>query len=350
MKNQRSNQERQNNPVSRSSSIPVTQPINPLTWFELWLLYRSQAADNPLTPEAAEPYRYIWSSWCQWLLSECPEGENWQEVVLQAQPTQALSFLSEKVKPVTQRNGKNPEISSMTRERYCMVLREVYGHLHRLGYLTDNPMLRLYQIAGDDRPDGEILDEEVWEHVLQVHRLSGRDPSPFVVRDRALLALMFDIALTPGELAALGLHQVVFDAGGDFPVRLQIEGSRPAQRRQLELSAETSAALQDWLTIRDAALQQTTQDTLSISNLVFFTERRRPLSRRVLFHLTSHTIMNSCQVLGLPLPRHLGALVLRNTVVLHWLRSGMAVEEVCRRAGYQNRLAFEHLRVYLVSE
>ena len=42
-----------------------------------------------------------------------------------------------------------------------------------------------------------------------------------------------------------------------------------------------------------------------------------------------------------------GPLVLRNTAILHWLKAGLAQDEVCRRAGYQGKLALEHLRAHL---
>ena len=59
--------------------------------------------------------------------------------VLAASPDDAMDFLSERVTPATQRDGSPREVSSVTRERYCMVLRGVYGQIVRLGQLTENP-------------------------------------------------------------------------------------------------------------------------------------------------------------------------------------------------------------------
>lgn len=335
-------------------------PATPLDWFESWLLERASERENPLTPQAAEPYRYIWSSWCQWLLGADKSGQGeWSELVLAAGPTQAMAFLLDHVKPATQRSGSATEISIVTRERYCMVLRGVYGHLQRLGLLTENPMLRLYELAGEDRPDAEVVAPELWQRLLEQAMEEPADRSPFALRDRALLWLMLDAALTPAELSALSLGQIeqALTVEGDeesvegaaAPLIIRLQGNRAAQRRELQLGAPAAAALRDWLAVRDDTLAKGRPDQLVVLELVFFTERRKPLSRRVLFHLTSRLITQACAALGLGLPRHLGPLVLRNTAILHWLQDGMAQDEVCRRAGYQGKLALEHLRSHLAA-
>ncbi|MCX7249917.1 MAG: tyrosine-type recombinase/integrase [Burkholderiales bacterium] len=331
--------------------------IGPLEWFESWLLERASERENPLTPQAAEPYRYIWSSWCQWLLGADKSGQgDWTDLVLAAGPAQAMEFLLDRVKPATQRSGSSPEISIVTRERYCMVLRGVYGHLQRLGLLAENPMLRLYELAGEDRPDAEVLAPGVWNRLLEQAAEEPADRSPFALRDRALLWLMLDAALTPAELAALNLGQLqpldeaMVGEGDGMPgtrLAIRLQGNRAAQRRELQLGERASAALRDWLTVRSDTLSKGRPDTLVVLELVFFTERRKPLSRRVLFHLTSRLITQACESLALGLPRHLGPLVLRNTAILHWLQAGMPQDEVCRRAGYQGKLALEHLRAHL---
>ena len=320
--------------------MPVLK--TPLDWFETWLDYRSSTA-NRLSPEAAEPYRYIWAAWCKWLLCQT-EGEDWTTSVLTASPGQAMDFLAGQVKPATQRAGSTTEISIVTRERYCMVLREIYAHLERQGLIGRNPMQRLYALAGDDRPDAEIVPEPVFSW-LREKCLRFAGASSFEMRDRALMLLMLDLALTPGELAALRMDQISEDvqATGYW---LSIEGGRAAQRRQLRADGPVAAALAAWLQLRSHALAGAS-NAVAAEDLVFFTERRRPLSRRVLFHLTSGEITAACSALDLPLPRHLGPLVLRNTAILGWIRQGMPAEEVCRCAGYQGSVSLEHLRAYL---
>ena len=326
----------------------------PLDWFESWLLQRSSERENPLTPEAAEPYRYIWSSWCQWLLGKSRKNAEqgcWTDLVLQASPEDAMEFLHDRVKPATQRSGSASEISIVTRERYCMVLRGVHGHLMQLGLLTENPMKRLYELAGDDRPDAEVLPDSIWHHLERVARQEPGDRSPFALRDRALLWLMLDVALTPAELSALNLGQLdealTDEDGTGRQISIRLQGNRAAQRRDLQLNDHAAAALQDWLAVRSETLEKGRPEALVVSELVFFTERRKPLSRRVLFHLTSKLIGEACEACGLGLPRHLGPLVLRNTAILHWLKAGLPLDEVLRRAGYQGKIALEHLRAHL---
>ncbi len=344
--------------MSTNQKPEKNQVGTPLDWFESWLLQRSVERENPLTPEAAEPYRYIWSSWCQWLLGrpgQKTEQGSWTDLVLQASPADAMEFLLDRVKPATQRNGSAREISIVTRERYCMVLRGVYDHLRQLELLTENPMKRLYELAGEDRPDAEVLPDSVWNHLERLARQEPGDRSPFVLRDRALIWLMLDVALTPAELSALNLGQLdeapaiamAGEGGSANAIAIRLQGNRAAQRRDLQLSEQASAALRDWLAVRTDTLEKGHPDALVVSELVFFTERRKPLSRRVLFHLTSKLIAAACQATGHELPRHLGPLVLRNTAILHWLKAGMPQEEVLRCAGYQGRISLEHLRAHL---
>lgn len=335
--------------ANKSKQAERAGSSNPLDWFECWLQQRAAERENPLTPQAAEPYRYIWSSWCQWLLGKSGQG-NWTERVLAAGPEDALEFLGERVTPATQRDGSPREISIVTRERYCMVLRGVYGQILRLGLLAENPMLRLYELAGDARPDAEVLNDAIWYHLEGIASREPGNRSPFGLRDRALLCLMLDAALTPAELAGLNLGQIsgpVAEGASADGSSIRLQGNRAAQRRSLQLGERATAALRDWLAVRNATLEKGSPDSLAVLDLVFFTERRKPLSRRVLFHLTSGLITEACERLGISLPRHLGPLVLRNTAILHWIRSGLPLDEVCRRAGYQGRLALEHLGHHL---
>jgi site-specific recombinase XerD len=316
----------------------------PLDWFESWLNYRMSGTANRLSREAAEPYRYIWSAWCKWLLNQA-EGRDWSEMVLAAGPEQASAFLAEQVKPATQRAGSASDISIVTRERYCMVLRDIYAHLERQGLVAHNRMKRLYALAGDERPDAEIVAEPLYRWLRNKWTDAGGTESVLEARDRILMLLMLDLALTPGELAALRMANISEDsqAGAYW---LSIDGGRAAQKRQLRVDGVASGALAMWLQHRHRALSSM-DNAADVEALVFFTERRRPLSRRVLFHLTSLEIAAACTALNRPLPRHLGPLVLRNTAILHWLRQGMPPEEVCRHAGYQGVVSLEHLRAHL---
>ena len=337
-------------PRSSSEATRPIQPLpifsTPLQCFDAWLDYRMAQPAERLTREAALPYRYIWSSWCQWLL----EGEgpdDWESRVWKASARQALEFLARQVTPATQRSGSAADISVVTRERYCMVLRQVYGHLVQLGLIAHNPMHRLYELAGEARPDAEVLDAPIWQQLMETWSKPVSTASPMALRDHALIWLMLDLALTPAELAALTLGQISTDVTTGA-VWLSMGGSRSAQSRQLELGLQSAAALRAWLAVRDSLLHERPFDP-RVETLVFFTERRRPLSRRVLFHLTSGAIEAACSAQGSELPRHLGPLVLRNTVILNWLRSGIDTTEVCRRAGYQSKVSLEHLRTHLAS-
>jgi len=75
--------------------------------------------------------------------------------------------------------------------------------------------------------------------------LDGQEDSPRVRRDRALLRLMFDLALRRGEVVALDLENVDLGRG-----TVAIVGKGKRERKPLTLSPTAAAALQAWLEAR----------------------------------------------------------------------------------------------------
>lgn len=66
-------------------------------------------------------------------------------------------------------------------------------------------------------------------------------------RDRAILLLLYELALAPEEVRGLCWRDVLSTGPGDgLPCQLHIDGARAAQQRTLELSETVVKALQDW--------------------------------------------------------------------------------------------------------
>ena len=80
-----------------------------------------------------------------------------------------------------------------------------------------------------------------------VRRLLGasRGTSPKARRDRAILHLLFDLALRRGELVTLDLGHLDLERG-----RISVKGKGRAEREWLSLPAPTRHALEDWLEAR----------------------------------------------------------------------------------------------------
>jgi len=83
-----------------------------------------------------------------------------------------------------------------------------------------------------------------------VRRLLGasRGTSPKARRDRAILHLLFDLALRRGELVTLDLGHLDLERG-----RISVKGKGRAEREWLSLPAQTRHALEDWLEVRGQA-------------------------------------------------------------------------------------------------
>lgn len=75
-----------------------------------------------------------------------------------------------------------------------------------------------------------------------------RGRSPKAIRDRALLRLLYDLALRRAEAVALDISDVDLEAG-----RLWIVGKGHTERQALSLPEATADALRAWLTVRRSA-------------------------------------------------------------------------------------------------
>lgn len=302
--------------------------------FEAWLLHRSSADRDALTPAAAKPYRYIWLSWGRFLSTipfEQASGTPWHA----ATPQLVHRFLREGVSPASGRKSRTAPISDITRRRYWRVLDAIYQHACNNGLIVCNP------VAGDgadppppqENPQGQVFTALHWR-AIQLAFPGGK--SRWDVRDRAILSVLMDAALTTSEVCQLRLHQV-----GDHltKVSLRMDGKRAAQERVLQLGLGASVELRKWMELRRgmharAGVQE---------DLLFLSIHGRPMSPRLIYHLVVGTVTRAFQSHGYDMPNHLGAQVLRNSRLVMWLNEGMSMDEVVRRAGFKDFRSFRGL-------
>lgn len=299
--------------------------------FERWLEQRSLATRDRLTPAAARPYRYIWGAWQKWIasprqhLAPCP----WH----QASALHVWSFLQHGISPSSRRQVATTEISEITRRRYWRLLDSLYESACAQQLIPENPARAFEEPRPEpERPEGQVFNA--------VQMLAVRDALPeprsrWDIRDRAILLLLMDAALTTGEVCKLQMHQVRDHLR---TVALRLEGRRAAQERALQLEQPASQAMKGWM-IQRRALPVSEQN----QGLVFVTQRGVPMSPRAVFHLVSTTVHRGFAEHHLDLPHHIGAQVLRNTRLVMWMNSRMDPEEVVRRAGYKDVRSFRGL-------
>jgi len=303
--------------------------------FDHWLLTCGQNPWEPLSPDAAKPYGFIWHSWLRFLApGDCGDPHAWAH----ATPQQVLVFINH-----GPQSPKHTKPSDITRRRYWRVLDRVYDHavLHR--WAASNPAqgITAQDMPPSEDPKGAVLSARMWR------ALERQIPQPddlISCRDRAVLMLLMELGLTPEEVRLLELGHLRWSEQEQAPrtiVALQIEGERDKQSRTLPISAKLDGALRHWLQARAGYHAMQGQPAL------FCTRKAPQLSNHTLLHLVTKTLKQAAAASRLDEPARMGPQVLRNTVLVQWLDAGCSVQEVLERAGMKSPNALQHLRAYI---
>lgn len=247
------------------------------------------------------------------------------------------------------------QISEVTRRRYWRLLERVYEHALAHGWIAVNPASGLEH---GDRPaaedgKGHCLPPLLWKSLPRHFPTADAYQD---ARDRAIVLLLYELALAPEEVRAL-LWRDVLDtsqqpwtqaSGQSRASSLHIDGARTAQQRVLPLSENTAQALVDWHRFSSA---QRGPSVVDGEHPVFYSRRGGPLSVRMLFHVASQIIQRAHQAMPenaqkAPLQR-VGPQVMRNTAIVQWLRAGRPELEVIAQIGVESTRALRHLQHYL---
>ena len=329
-----------------NTSLPTDNGL-----FQRWMAVEGSKPFQALSTEPDSIYENIWNAWLESLqpvvvvaspASALPVRRHWHE----AQAEDVVAFL--RIRP-GQRSHHQPErsLSAVTRRRYWRVLDRIYAFAVQQGWLPTSPVAQLHR---SERPPaveqlGHTLPLALWQQLPQHFAASD---SLQGARDRAILLLLYELALAPEEVRMLrdehlldALEQPVPVASPQAPVLLHIDGVRRAQRRTLELPAPVGAALRAWWDYRQAF-------NAELGGWLFHSRKGGPLSIRALFHVASRVIHEAAAALPpdaqqWPLQR-VGPQVLRNTAIVVWLQSGMPESEVVRRLGVENARALARLQ------
>ena len=335
------------------SYIQCTMSTSPPTdkgLFQRWMAAEGSKPFQALSTEPDSVYENIWNAWLESLQPTISPGSalalpvrrHWHE----AQADDVVAFL--RIRP-GQRAHHQPErsLSAVTRRRYWRVLDRIYAFAVQQGWLQTSPVAQLHR---SERPPaveqlGHTLPLALWQrlpqHFAQSDSLQG-------ARDRAVLLLLYELALAPEEVRMLrdehlldALEQPVAIASAQVPVLLHIDGVRKAQKRTLALPIPVGAALRAWWDHRQAF-------NADLGGWLFHSRKGGPLTIRALFHVASRVIHEAYAALPSdaqqwPLQR-VGPQVLRNTAIVVWLQSGVPESEVVRRLGVENARALTRLQ------
>ena len=329
--------------------MQITEKIDGVEGFRLWAQARAESPRDPLKPQSNAPYQAVWNAWLRFLAQRSvlvdglPQSLHW----LDARPVDVLDFLKPRA---GLRANHQPErqLSEVTRRRYWRMLERLYGFAVVNGWVAENPATMMGE---SDQPDlapqlGHILPPALWKE-LPRHFPEGN--TLVECRDRAVLHLLYTLALTPEEIRTLKpsditVHDVLLVKEVHAKQFLQVDGPRQAQKRKLPLPDECSGALQAWLSARGQ------HKPSSASPALLCAMTGEALSTSALFHLVSKVVLAANDALAKKgdlqtwMPERVGPQVLRNTAIVHWLNDGVPEKEVVRRVGLKNSKGLHHLR------
>lgn len=316
--------------------------------------------------ESSDVYCRIWNHWLKWFTSTedfPPNDIRWRN----ATHNDVLRYLSVGLKARPRGVGARSAETDMghasetTRRRYWRVLERVYEYAVIKGQVSLNPVSRIKGervarpgqrassgvLPGSEEPVAAILAQPVW---MQLQKLIPEVENDWQqLRDRLVLLLFMDLALTPAEVCALAADDVHLHPDVPAPT-LHIAGSRDAQERILELTPELASGLAQWLALRPGLVPKRKSRALkarrSVDGILFVSDRYMPLSYITLFELVSGLVTEAAQQAQLPVT-HLGPMVLRNTRIVLWHNSGMDMQNLLKRAGYKDEHSLRSLRHYI---
>lgn len=315
---------------SSAASISVMRGDNA---YQHWLLTCGQNPWEPLSPDAAKPYGFIWQSWLRFLAGGNVDGDPYAWA--QATPQQVLAFIN-----LGPQSPKRSQPSDITRRRYWRVLDRVYDHALLHHWVSSNPAqgLTAQDLPPSEDPKGAILSPRMWR------ALERQLPAPddlISCRDRAVLMLLMELGLTPEEVRFLEMGNLRWTEDAPQKIEaIQVVGARDKQSRTLPVSDKLFAALRHWLQARAGYHAMQGQSAL------FCTRKAPQLSNHTLLHLVTKTLRQAALAAKLPEPARMGPQVLRNTVLVQWIEAGCSVDEVLERAGMKSPNALQHLRAY----
>ncbi|CAN7742019.1 tyrosine-type recombinase/integrase [Acidovorax sp. LjRoot118] len=321
---------------------------NGLEVFDLWLAAEATKADDPLKVESAAPYRAIWTAW----LKKLPRAKSVSEEAAcrsSAWTSATAADVARFVGPEKgQRSSHNTERqrSMVTRRRYFTLLDRIYSFAKN--WVPSNPVAAVEKSETPIEVEqlGHVLATELWE-LLPAYFPAGDELVD--VRDRAALALIYELALAPEEVRNLRTADLAYHgssaSGVSTPSAVSIVGKRANQSRTLQLELGARSALQAWLACRGTHCAQTNTEV----EWLFFSIRGRQLSVPALFTLVSAVVLRASQDPAIKdrnlKPMRVGPQVLRNTAIVEMYRGGMRRADLVPYLGLKNEKGLDRLRL-----
>lgn len=307
----------------------------------------------PVSDATVDVYLSIWLTWIEWLAGQTVGWES-------ATAAHVGEFLNSR-SPARRRGGPvTARPSAVTKRRYWRVLREIYQAAVQSGLVVGHPVARsLEGLPSVEMADSAYLPPAQLARLRAALATAVRNYTPApptdvrawqTPRDWAILAVLLDTGAKTAEVTGLRPEHVHFtrtgmflSLGSDLPRSRQRDlGKQERVKRQLPLSAGGEAALRLWLATRQSKADACAAAGQRLNAWLFFSQKSAvsrggqdpPMTHQPIYTLVSDfiTVHLGPSVIGQG-EGHSGPTVLRNSVLMDWLASGMEPAQVHARAG-----------------
>lgn len=330
--------------LSSDAPRPAAQEL-----LEVWLLVSAANEMDPIGKKGEPFYRHFWSTWLSFLeKGRAGEGDlfkpaiEWHEVTGE----DIAQFLRSGPSAKKEEEG----VSDITRRRYWRLLQRIYSFALARGWVAANPVANLadHDKPAPEAPEGAIIQDRLWKAALQV--IEHLDVSePVLLRNKALLMLLFRYGITPQEVRTLTTDAVLREprplaARSGRVTSVQLDGPGPNQRRRLKLDDDVADCLDAWLDARPSFPGATKH------SVIFCSMKNATMSPDNLFVLVKGILKVAAAKSDQAMPVRMGPQVVRNTCLVRWLEAGVPAQEVALRAGLKNVKGLYHLRTHVDPE
>lgn len=311
--------------------------------FEGWLRSR-QNSGSMQQDSSKETYGHMWSAFATWCVDKRLEPQD-----LKARDLSA--YLASR--------ATDEQLSDRYAWRLLHLIDWVLGHRARhlhlpkssaaTDLLDQRPDIRFAQAARNDPPPEYLPPHEAKQlinYLSDVRRgrgSHGADPRPHPewqdIRNRTAVALMLGAGLTPGDVRALLLSDIVRDTADSkgVPRNLRLSGNGNSPGRETPISAWAGQLLKYWLDVR---ANLAIPGTMALPS----TRTGKPWSKNSHYKTTLEVLRNAgiAEIEG-------GTYRLRHTFALRQLRRGASPTDVARWIGVSDPAVMERYQRVLES-
>ena len=224
-----------------------------------------------------------------------------------------MVFLSLRASKNTRRGRKKKLLTASTKQGHIAALHQLFGYLTQNGYLLTNPAHELERPKSRRKLPRTILTIEEMMKLLAYFQ--GEEP--VMLRDRAILELLYSTAIRRSELERLTLHSVLLE---ERLLRVHGKGDK---ERFVPIGEEAARAL-------TAYLERGRPKLCAGGSSAFFLSRLKGRLRAAAFLRTLKIVSKKVGI-----KKHVDIHCIRHTCATHMLQNGADIRYIKELLGHE---------------